>query len=508
MKNGKKNVVVIMTDQQRSDVRALEGYPLDTTPFLDSLAQNGTWFDKAYTTMPICGPARTSLLTGCWPSAHRVSGNFCLDQAVYEKDLFDVAKEQGYATALIGKNHSYLRPEQKTDFCLEQGHWGGFGPQRTDEEKAYDGWLKTLSQVSMEATPFPLHCQLPYRAVSAAQSWIREQREQQEQQREQPFMMWLSFPEPHNPYQAPEPYYSMFDPEELPPLRAKEDERDRKGEKWKFYGDQIEHFLPDYKERIPRARSNYLGMLRLIDDQIRRFVQFLEDEALLENTLIVFVSDHGDFVGEYELIKKGPEAPDILTRIPLQFYGPGVAASASPHPAHVSLADIMPTVCEAMGSPIPASVQGRSLWPILAGGDYPEREFQSVFAEHGYGGLYHVNGDEPQFDLVGKVTNGVALFNELNRYTQSGWLRTVRKGDWKLNLDMHGRGELYQIARDPLELNNLFGQEASRDVEREMLAELCTWMIRVQAPTLPEGKEYPLKRDFRNYWFSTKPELR
>lgn len=492
MKDKKMNVIVIMTDQQRADIRALEGYPLDTTPFLDSIAQQGTWFDKAYTTMPVCGPARTSLLTGQWPSSHRVNGNFCLNQARYEKDLFDIAKEQGYKTALIGKNHSCIDPSEKADFNLLQGHWGGFGSNRGEQEKAYDEWLKTLSQVSMESTPFSLECQLPYRAVTSAQSWVK-------QVKDQPFFLWLSFPEPHNPYQAPEPYYSLFPPKQLPPLQAKKKDRLLKGGKWKFYGEQMEHFLPDYQERIPRARSNYLGMLRLIDDQTSRFVQFLDQEELLDNTLIVFLSDHGDFVGEYELLKKGPEAPEILSRIPLQFWGPGVVGSSQPHPAHVSLADVMPTLCEVMGSLIPLGVQGRSLWPMLTGKGYPDKEFASAFIEHGYGGLYHTDSSETDYDLVGKVKNGVAEFNELNKYTQSGWLRSIRKEDWKLNMDMYGKGEMYHIKEDPLELNDLYGLQKYQEIERDMMAELCGWMIRSQTASLSETGQYPLKRHPQNY---------
>src|SRR5690348_18493662 len=97
-----------MTDQHRADVHARNGFPLDTMPFVDGLAANGVWFDRAYTTSPLCCPARTSLLTGRWPSAHRVTQNPAASLAVYGTDLFQVAKRAGYATALIGKNHTYL----------------------------------------------------------------------------------------------------------------------------------------------------------------------------------------------------------------------------------------------------------------------------------------------------------------------------------------------------------------------------------------------------------------
>ena len=95
------NVVVIMTDQQRADVSAREGFPLDTTPYIDDLARRGTWFDKAYTTMPACAPARVSFLTGRYPTATRVRTNHNLEDATYTRDLFDVMRENGYATVVL-----------------------------------------------------------------------------------------------------------------------------------------------------------------------------------------------------------------------------------------------------------------------------------------------------------------------------------------------------------------------------------------------------------------------
>jgi len=151
--------------------------------------------------------------------------------------------------------------------------------------------------------------------------------------------------------------------------------------------------FPDYDEQRPRARADYFGMLRLIDDQCRRLVEFLQAKGLRRNTIIVFVSDHGDFVGEYGLVRKGPELPECLTRVPMFWTGPGIVAAARPHPAHVSMVDIMPTLCEAVGVPLPAGVQGRSLWPMLTGKAYPEEEFASVYAEQGFGGLHYTADD-------------------------------------------------------------------------------------------------------------------
>ena len=190
---GKPNIVIIMTDQHRADVCRREGFPLDTTPFLDRLAGQGTWFHRAYTSMPACVPARTSMLTGRYPNATRVRTNHNVLDATYERDLIDVVRAQGYATGLCGKNHSYLRRD-RFDHWLELSHGGGSGPNRTEPEKAFDQYLDGLHhRAAFEATPFPLECQCPYRAVSSALQWI-------DTIRDKPFFLWLSFPEPHNPY--------------------------------------------------------------------------------------------------------------------------------------------------------------------------------------------------------------------------------------------------------------------------------------------------------------------
>ena len=138
-----------------------------------------------------------------------------------------------------------------------------------------------------------------------------------------PFFLWLSFPEPHNPYQVPEPYFSLFPPETLPPNATDASALESKGFKFQWTRHIGEVAFEDYAEQLPRARANYLGMLRLIDDQVRRFVSFLDDRGLRENTHLIFLSDHGDFVGEYGLVRKGPELPEVLTRIPIQLDGTG-----------------------------------------------------------------------------------------------------------------------------------------------------------------------------------------
>ncbi len=491
------NIVIIMTDQQRVDLCAREGYPLDTTPFLDGLAAGGTWFNRAYTCSPTCAPARVSMLTGRYPSATRVRSNHNVPDAIYTQDIVDVLAGRGYATAMIGKNHSHLTSD-RVDHWYEFGHRGGKGDDRTEQEVAFDKWLGELRHRSApEATPFPLECQGPYREVTDAQQWVGSVKDR-------PFFLWLTMAEPHNPYQVPEPYYSMFPPESLPPNCAGPEALPGKGFKFQWIRWLGEQGFHDYAEQIPRARANYLGMLRLIDDQVKRFVEFLDAEGLREDTLLVFVSDHGDFVGEYGLVRKGPEVPERLMRIPLLFNGPGVVAEAEAHPAHVSIVDIMPTLCEVVGAELPAGVQGRSLWPMLTGGDWPGEEFASAYGEQGFGGLHYTDEDTLDPQQEGALRGGLA-FDCLNSWSQSGTMRMLRKGDWKLAFDMQGTGQLYDLSKDPAELENLYDRPELADVQREMLADLLAWTLRAQDPLPLPRNRYVYKGDPRNYWSPYRP---
>src|SRR5690242_18989441 len=119
------NIVFIVSDQHRAGLTKRSGYPLDTSPTLDVLAERGVAFDRAYCTTPLCVPSRISMLTGRWPQAHRVRMNLDPEAAFFEKDLYQVAKEQGYRTGLAGKNHTYLKPE-RLDFWRQYMHGGGY----------------------------------------------------------------------------------------------------------------------------------------------------------------------------------------------------------------------------------------------------------------------------------------------------------------------------------------------------------------------------------------------
>ena len=488
----KPNFVIIMTDQQRADVSKREGFPLDTTPFLDSLAAQGTWFDRAYTTMPACLPARVSMLTGRYPSATHARTNHNGEDAFFETDLYEVLHRQGYRTGLFGKNHSHL-DAARMDYYFPLGHHGASGVNRTEDETAFDEYLASLRmRADFAPAPFGVEVQCPFRAVTAATKWIDSIPD------DDPFLLWLSFPEPHNPYQVPEPYFSLFPPETLPSTHSDQSALAAKGFKYQWLRHIGEAAFADYAKQLPRARSNYLGMLRLIDDQIKRFVDHLESRRLRDDTIVIFLADHGDYVGEYGLVRKGAELPEVLIRIPCFFVGPGVLASDQPHPAHITIADVMPTICEAIGTETPRGVQGRSLWPLLTGMEYPEAEFESAYSEHGFGGLHYTADDD--YGAHGDGLNAAIGFDELNSWSQSGTMRAIRKGDWKLIFDMQEHGQLYNLAEDPVELNNLFDHPDYAAIQSKMVAKLLGWTLRAQDPLPHPRRRYRFKSDRRNYW--------
>lgn len=480
MTTDKPNIVLIMTDQQRADFFASEGFPVDTMPFVEAMGARGTRFDRAYTPMPVCAPARTSMLTGRFPKATRVKQNWELEKSVtFGKDLPGVLREQGYTVNLAGKNHSYLGRDDFDFYGAPYSHTHGPADQASESEKRFDQWLYELDHhVSPMATPFPLENQLCHRIVSDAIACV-------EQNRDKPYFLWLSLPEPHNPYQAPEPYFSMFSPEDMPERAAGSQASMARGGQWQWLRMLQEDKRPGYDADWRRYRAVYAGMLRMIDDQVKRFVQHLEANGTLDNTIIIFLADHGDYAGDYGLQRKGAGLPECLVRVPFMVTGPGVKPSRNTE-AFVSLVDVMPTICEIIGGEIPFGCQGRSLWPILNGSGYPAREFSSIYSELGFGSLPYGPEERPplHFSYEGPT------FDELNSVTQSGNTKMVRKQNWKLLFDVTGKGELYDLDRDPAELDNLYDDPRCASAKAAMLEELLYWTIRTEDP-LPLARYLP-----------------
>ncbi|MGW5666416.1 sulfatase-like hydrolase/transferase [Micromonospora sp. NPDC003776] len=471
------NIVFVMTDQLRADFTRGVGFDLDTMPFLDSIAAQATRFRRAYTTAPACVPARTSLLTGRWPSTHRIrqNSNTSPEDVARGDDLLDVLRGAGYQLFYAGKTHMYRDQAEDYDAFSEYGHT--MAPDTTAEQRAFTDWLKSIDMGPTSApTPFPVELQYPYRIVSDAIQQIDAR------DPDKPFFCVVSTPEPHNPYQVPEPYFSMFAEDKIPDRLCGPEAAEAKGGAYKWLRDLVEEKRPGYDKLWRRYRANYCGMLRLIDDQLRRLVEHLKERGLYDNTLLIFLADHGDYAADYGLQRKGAGIPEVLARIPMIVHGCGVEAQDNKKD-FVSIADILPTVCEAIGRPIPLGVQGRSLWQMLTGADYPAAEFADIVTERGYGGLPYPDDARPPLHFPYEGTR----YDELNSVTQSGSSRMIRHDHYKLYEHVSDPGELYDLEKDPMELHNRFDDPSLRNVKAELMQRLHRWSVRL-TDDLPKGK--------------------
>jgi arylsulfatase A-like enzyme len=469
--------MVVTTDQQRADFFAGEGFGIDTMPFLESFRPQGVWFSRAYSSLPVCMPARISLLTGRYATAHGMLANWSPIVASYSRDMVGLFRDLGYELALFGTNDSHARQEQFDVWC-RYGHIAGPPVQGMEDQcVAFDRWIVELAHwVSHEPTPFPVQCQLCARIVSDAVGWLRSREDR-------PFFALLNLPEPHSPYQVPEPYFDLFPPDSVPARVAGPEALATKNRQWMQQYLTIKHYHPECDGVWRRYRSNYCGMLRLIDDQLRHLLGAMDEMGLLRSTIVVFLSDHGEFCGDYGLYRKGLALPQCIIRIPMFWFGGPVQPHPAPHPAHVSIADVFPTLCEALEVDLPAGVQGRSLWPLLLGQPYSEREFSSAYAEYGIGGEVLREEDVRQFgaDAETVYVNGKPRTNlDGTRMASSGSRRAVVKGRWKLVYDAELPPELYDLDSDLGELHNLAGGDAIKPIQQELVEELLYWSVRLE----------------------------
>ncbi|MFC0674403.1 sulfatase-like hydrolase/transferase [Brachybacterium hainanense] len=488
------DVLVLMTDQQKVGCLASEGGP-DTMPRVDALLERGCRFTQARTVSPVCVPARTSFLTGRFPSAHRVRQNSTAQHALYDTDLLDVLRGAGYALHFSGKPHMHPRPADFDSYTGPFFHDSGPGTgHRTGAPKAdhagFEQWLQELDHAaSAVPTPFPIEDQFPHRIVEGALAALASTPV------EQPQLLWVSFPEPHNPYQAPEPYFSMFE-DEVPERLTDASVLDGLDWRFRWLHRLIDDKRPGADAQWRRYRANYLGMLRLIDDQIGRLLDAVAARG--RETLVVFLSDHGDFLGEYGLQRKGAAMPDALMRIPLGLAmlgavdEPGAAGAGhmiivpQQREELVSIVDLMPTLAELVTGEIPPGVQGRSLLPLLRGEYAPEDEFSTILGELGYGGISYDERSRPElhFPYAGPT------FDELNSVTLGGEMRMLVSGRHKLVVDDRGNDTLHDLDADPMELQDLSGSAEHQELRDMLHRQLVRWMMRV-ADDLPVGAYTP-----------------
>ncbi|TDF94852.1 sulfatase family protein [Paenibacillus piri] len=481
------NILLIQTDQQSAETLALYGNPLVRTPHLEKLAEQGVVFDYAFCNYPACSPSRSSMLTGRYASTISCHANHMLINP-NETTLPQVLKQNGYQTALIGKNHAFMTSASTAalsypgaageeasllhnvfDYVRLAEHGHLVDGYREDEGVlAAHEWAKLncwSSPLGHGANPAPPEKCGTHLLGESAMAYLQDIRKQ-----EQPFFMWLSFPDPHTPYQAPEPYAGFYDPAKVP-LPPKDD-LTGKPERQK-----VAHLMDAMDtaddDLIRKVRAIHYGMIQFIDDTLGRVFAKLEQLGLRDNTVIVFTSDHGDSMGAHGLIQKHNAFYDSFTRVPFIVAMPGYGGpKRSPH--LVELIDVMPTLLELAGAPVPYGAQGRSLAPYLLQDDsFVPREYAVI-----------ESGEEGEPIRLSDITvRPEHPFDD--RYFvwcayRDAWMgkgKCIRTHDWKLNIYANGDGELYDLRNDPDELHNLFNESNYEQIQIELERKLLHWSI-------------------------------
>jgi arylsulfatase A-like enzyme len=474
------NILVIMTDQQKATASHLYGNTFCETPSMARLAEEGVLFEHAFTPHPLCVPARVSLWTGQYPHSHGARRNqtFMPASATH---AFQIWKEAGYCTGLIGKNHCFERTEDVAlfDVWCEISHGGlpenaeikGMTWYRPAEAvQAAHALRRTMPaqnpRFAYATSDYPLEDYSTGLIAGQAVRFLG-------QHRDEPFALWVSFPDPHEPWVAPERYAAMYPPEqiELPPWR--EGEFDERAPERNRVLHQMLGVTNDALGDVYGLLGVYYGMVRFIDDSLGQIVGALEDLGLRERTIVVFCSDHGDFMGEHGMQCKGGAFYDCLTRIPLIVSWPGQIPSGREEDSMVSLIDIVPTVLQLQGLPVPRSMHGRGLPAVTHA---PSRD--AVFSEYGAGG--------PPFRLADlaklpRPWGRQTLIQSLQWREAEGRRKMVRTREWKYVHDPMGdRDELYDLRQDPWELENVVDDPDKRDVVAELRVRLLDWSIQTE----------------------------
>ncbi|WP_158289687.1 sulfatase family protein [Paenibacillus flagellatus] len=504
------NVLIFHTDQQRYDSLGCTGNAYAETPNIDRLASEGTLFRRHVSASPVCMPSRASLFTGRYPNGHGVHTNGValprrdhwtghpmndgqpLNAGVFSHvpTMADAFSEAGYRTASIGKLHltctnaprSCRYEESRVRWAEEaMESWSGpyYGFDRVeltighgeDYTGHYGRWLEReypevaarvksglyrgsgASRHTLYPSVVPVEAHSSTWIAGRAVSYLREAANDT-----RPFLLFLGFPDPHFPFVPPAELAERFASKDVPPAREKADPYGVPAAMRRLYRDDALQNVRRFGDGFVRLARQYTdAMLHLVDLSVGRVTGALRELGLEDDTIVLFTSDHGDYLGDYGLIFKSEFGCKALNHVPLLVKvpmrrddWPGECRAA------VSNADVLPTLCELAGVPAPDGVQGRSLVPLLEG-----RAPSSPVTVACY-------GEAPE-------DRNFSLWNDRYRYT---WYPAA------------GECELYDHEADLGETADLAGTPEAAAVRQAMHAELLERHVRHDRPSAGKSSNW------------------
>jgi arylsulfatase len=415
--NRKPDIVYITSDQQRRDELSCSGNPLAHTPNLDRLGREGAVFRHAFVQFPVCLPSRVSMLTGRYPHAHRVGSNSA-KLPVGETILPELLRSQGYSLGATGVLESELA--RHFDECDQTP---AFRPKPAPELTQMDRMARSAVFSAAPERHWDARC------LRAAQRMLRTF--------PHPQFLSINFHQPHGIIAPLAEFAKKYDPANMRlPASYETGPAGRpapflRGYKERGYGDLT-------KLEVQTILARRLASVEMLDSFIGELRRTHEELGTAENTIVIYQSDHGDYGGEFGCVDKSPTSlTDALLRVPMILWAPGRAHAQRPVDLLVEEVDVLPTILELAGLPLPQSVQGRSLLPLVQG--KVETLHDAIFAETGEG------------------------------FTS----RMIRTPDWKLVVSRPNKSELYDLRQDPGETRNVFG--AHPEVAQDLEARLRLW---------------------------------
>ena len=467
-----KNIIYILSDQQRIDTISAYGKnDICKTPHIDNLAKDGMKFTNAFTPSAICAPARASVMTGLFPHNHGIIDN-STDFKAGTPMLTEYLKEAGYYCGYAGKWH--VSPSKTPIECgfdagkpfMGYGFPGSgvfdhlaFDAPPKNKPNHYEEYLKenNFGKVDVKNTYMGNNPQLQIQEMyaehdGAIESCIEYFVAQETcrilencKQSDKPFFIWSNFWGPHSPSIVPEPYYSMYDPKDI-----KEHPSYCETFENKPYG----HYLTEKMwglgdagwDGMAEVIARYYGHCTLIDDMVGMIVKKLKEMGEFENTIIVYSADHGDCLGAHKLIEKGAFTYDEIYRVPMVVHGAGNVDNDS----FVYLHELMPTALDIANVSPTKQVDGNSLLPLMTDGT-ADNERKYVYGE------YHQHF-----------------------YTTSQ--RVIRDNKYQFTFNQNEKGELYDFAKDPYQLNNVCYDPQYAEIKREYMQKMGDEMDKLNDP--------------------------
>ncbi len=446
------NVLFVTVDQMRGDCIGAVGHPNVRTPNLDRMAREGLLFRNGFASGPVCVPTRKSCFSGRHPHEHGSLTNNDGDVLRWQGSMLEYFAKRGYRTAWVGKNHTYdkaaLSEIDYTDIRSREAF------------RAYNGYVPPHWH---SAVYWPEEDCYPHINTQSAIKFLN-------QAGDDPFFLHVSYFDPHPPYMAPARYAARYDSGDMV-LPDRTDPAALCG-RLERYARAMGFSELDREDLTETMRYYYAQVEWGVDQPLGRLLRALENRGLAENTVVVLTADHGDFMGDYGMVRKGMFLYDSLLHVPLLWWAPGRIAAGTRTDALALSNDLFPTLAELTGGTRVEEASGTSLVQTLLGGGEDREE---IYTSAAYGDLAP---DVLPPDLAPEDEDGIPRHTRVLRPTMRPMHRTkmVRTSEWKLILNETEPAELYSIADStPRERVNLAGSSRHAAVRRSLEKKLSSW---------------------------------